>query len=82
MDLLTIGLIIMCVGNFGISAMLFLWQRELLRSYQNLSNACDVNNANIQTVNRFCQILNDLYISIVKNKEENDTTEEVISNGE
>lgn len=70
MDLLTIGLILMCVGNFGISAILFLGQREL-------SKACNVNNANIQTVNRFCQILNDLYISVVKNKD-NDTTEESV----
>lgn len=74
MDLLTIGLILMCVGNFGISAILFLGQQKLFK-------ACDVNNANIQTVNRFCQILNDLYISIIKNKE-NDTTEEPIQDGE
>lgn len=74
MNLLTIGLIVMCVGNFGVSTILFLGQQKLFK-------ACDVNNANIQTVNRFCQILNDLYISIIKNKD-NDTTEEPIQDGE
>lgn len=68
MNLLTIGLILMCVGNFGVSAILFLEQRKLFK-------ASDINNANIQTVNRFCQILNDLYIGI---KKENDTTKKPV----
>lgn len=67
-------IILMCVGNFGISTILFLVQQKLFK-------ACEVNNDNIQTVNKFCQILNDLYISVVKNKD-NDTTKESVQDGE